>query len=465
MKFLHDLLEKQKPNFEKGGKLEKFYYLFEAGETFMFTPPTVNGKKGVQVRDAIDLKRMMITVVIAMVPCLLFGIWNTGHQSYVAMGQDATLLQEIIKGLIVVIPVVLVSYTAGGLVEVVFAIMRKHPINEGYLVTGMLIPLVLPPTIPLWQVALAAIFATVIAKEVFGGTGMNILNVAMTARAFLYFAYPVDMAGDTKVWTQLDNRDEIQIVSAKAFPDEKNAVLSRLQYSVIQVEKATGPEVSQHSIDGKMVDGYTGATALGIASAISSDLKKQIAEISKAGQDPSLPADFKSSAITNVLDKSGLTFSRLAIGNIPGCIGETSFIMVLIGAVILIVTGVASARIILGVFVGTYAMGLLFNALAASIPGANAFMALPAHYHLVIGGVAFGAVFMATDPVTATQTLQGKWLYGILIGVLTVIIRVTNPAYPEGIMLAVLLMNVFAPLIDYIVIQSNKKRRLKRATV
>jgi len=402
MKFLHDLLEKQKPMFQKGGKLEKFYFLFEAGETFMFTPPTTAGVKGAQIRDAIDLKRMMMTVVIAMIPCLLFGMWNVGYQHSLAFGKNFDIITAILFGAKYVLPMVIVSYAAGGLVEAVFAIMRKHPINEGFLVTGMLIPLVAPVTIPLWQIAIATIFAVVIAKEVFGGTGMNVLNVAMTARAFLYFAYPLQISGE--VWVADENG---------------NAIVSGME---------------------GLVDGYSGATALAIAA--------------QAGETPILEA-FSQSWNGQMFD-----FMSMFIGTIPGSIGETSTLMCLIGAAILVFTGVGSWQIIVSVFGGAFAMGTLLN-----LTGGNSFLEMPAHYHLVMGGLAFGAVFMATDPVSAAHTATGKWIYGFLIGVFTVIIRTLNPAYPEGIMLAVLLMNVFAPLIDYYVIQANKNRRLKRATV
>ena len=402
MKFLHDLLEKQKPAFEKGGKLEKFYYLFEAGETFLFTPPTVTKSKGAHIKDAIDLKRMMITVVIAMIPCLIFGIWNVGHQHYLAIGQpEAALMDKVWIGVMLVLPIVLVSYTAGGIVEVIFGIVRKHPINEGFLVTGMLIPLVVPATIPLWQVALATVFAVLIAKEIFGGTGMNILNVALTARAFLYFAYPSEISGE--IWTYLG--------------------------------------------DAETVSGYSGATFLALAAKASS-------------AEPLMGAGGLLATSTAGWADGMYSAQNLFMGIIPGSIGETSTLMCLIGAVILVLTGVGSWRIIVAVFAGAYAMGALLQLI-----GANEFMLMPAHYHLIIGGLAFGAVFMATDPVSAAQTESGKWVYGILIGVLTVIIRVLNPAYPEGIMLAVLLMNVFAPYIDSLVVQSNKKRRLQRATV
>lgn len=400
MKFLHDQIEKIKPHFMKGGKWEKHYYSFEALETFLFAPATTNGAKGAQIRDAIDLKRLMMTVIIAMVPCLLFGIWNVGHQHFLAIGQaGATLGDKIGVGLIQVLPIVVVSYGVGLGIEFVFATIRRHPVNEGFLVTGMLIPLVMPPDIPLWQVAVATAFAVIIGKEAFGGTGMNVLNVALTARAFLYFAYPTDISGS--VWTYLG--------------------------------------------DAKAVAGYSGATPLSIAAESVTTGTNVVSQLNSFGAG---------------WNEGVFTFNNLFMGIMPGCIGETSTLMCLIGALILVATGAGSWKVIVSVFGGAYGMGLLLN-----IIGGNAFMEMPAHYHLVIGGLAFGAVFMATDPVTASQTETGKWIYGILIGVFTVLIRVFNPAYPEGIMLAILLMNVFAPLIDYYVISANKNRRLKRATV
>jgi Na+-transporting NADH:ubiquinone oxidoreductase subunit B len=397
MNFLRKAFDKAKHNFEKGGKYEKYFFLFEAIDTFNFTPNTVTPGKGAQVRDAVDLKRLMMTVVIAMIPCLAFGVWNVGHQHFLALGQQATAGDKIMIGLIQVLPIVIVAYTAGGIVEVIFAIMRRHPINEGFLVTGMLIPLVMPPGIPLWQVALATIFAVVIAKEAFGGTGMNVLNVALTARAFLYFAYPTDISGE--VWVYLGE-------------------------------------------GAKTVAGYSGATPLAIAAASTGNVVQDFSAFGAGWAD-------------NIY-----SFSSMFFGFIPGSIGETSTLMCLIGALILIVTGVGSWKIMVSVFGGAYAMGMLLNVI-----GGNPFVEMPAYYHLVIGGLAFGAVFMATDPVTAAHTETGKWVYGFLIGVMTVLIRVFNPAYPEGIMLAILLMNVFAPLIDYFVVSANKKRRLKRATV
>jgi Na+-transporting NADH:ubiquinone oxidoreductase subunit B len=401
MKFLRNQLDHVKHNFEKGGKWEKLYFAYEAFDTFLFAPNTTTGSKGVQVRDAVDLKRLMMTVIIAMVPCLLFGIYNVGHQHFLALGQQAALSDKIIVGLIQVVPIIIVSYAAGLGVEFIFATIRRHPVNEGFLVTGMLIPLVMPPDIPLWQVAVATIFAVIIGKEAFGGTGMNVLNVALTARAFLYFAYPTDISGD--VWTYL-------------------------------------PEGA------KTVAGYSGATPLAVAAQAGTTQGANAVEALNT---------FGAGWADNLY-----SFSNMFFGFIPGCVGETSTLMCLIGAVILVATGVGSWKIIVSVFGGAYAMGLLINLI-----GGNAFVMLPAEYHLVMGGLAFGAVFMATDPVTASQTETGKWIYGFLIGVFTVLIRVFNPAYPEGIMLAILLMNVFAPLIDYFVVSANKNRRLKRATV
>jgi Na+-transporting NADH:ubiquinone oxidoreductase subunit B len=394
---IQKFFDKIEPLFEKGGKYEKYYTLYEGHRTILFRPKLVTGKKGVQVRDANDLKRTMITVVIAMIPCLLFGIWNIGHQHFLALGETATFIQKIGIGAIQAIPIIIVSYAVGLGTEFAICVIRNHPVNEGYLVTGMLIALIMPPSIPLWQVALATIFAVIIAKEVFGGTGMNVLNVALTARAFLYFAYPTDISGE--VWTYLG--------------------------------------------DATPIDGYSGATALAVA---------YDTALNGTGTVMSSFASYWAEGM--------YTFKNMFVGAIPGSIGETSTLMVLIGALILIATGVGSWKIIFSVFAGAWLMGLGFNAI-----GYNAFMDMPAHYHLVIGGLAFGAVFMATDPVSAAHTETGKWIYGFLIGILTVIIRVVNPAYPEGIMLAILLMNVFAPLIDHYVVESNKKRRLKRATV
>ena len=399
MKIIKNVFDKYKPLFERGGKFEKLMPLFETFETLFFVPDEVTSSRGTQIKDAVDLKRMMMTVIIAMVPCLIFGIWNVGYQHGLATGESITFAQQFWIGIVVTLPIIVVSYAAGLTVEFIFGIKKGHSLNEGFLVSGMLIPLVVPPTIPLWQVALATVFAVLIGKEVFGGTGMNILNVALTARAFLYFAYPSQISGD--VWTYLGDKTPI--------------------------------------------DGYTGGTSLAIANEASVAGTKVVDAL--ASSNSVISADF-------------FSFSNLFFGFIPGSIGETSALMALIGAVILIATGVGSWKIIAGVFGGAFLTASLFNFI-----GANEYMSMPAHYHLVIGGLAFGAVFMATDPVTATQTDKGKWIYGILIGVLTIIIRVFNPAYPEGIMLAILLMNVFAPLIDFYIVKANKQRRIQRATV
>lgn len=384
MKPLRNLIEKVRPNFEKGGKLEKFYPAFNAFETFLFVPGETTPAKGAHVRDAIDLKRTMILVVLSLVPCLLFGMWNTGYQHYKALGStDPSLIDSFIFGAIKVLPIVIVSYGVGLTVEFIFAIIRKHQVNEGFLVTGMLIPLVMPIDVPLWMVAIATIFAVIIGKEVFGGTGMNILNPALTARAFIFFAYPTKMSGE-EVWIN------------------------------------TELEKGQH-----LVDGFSGATPLGDAAA------------GLANKIPGIMESF--------------------IGAIPGSIGETSTLACLIGAAVLIYTGIGSWRIILSVFIGGFLMAALFNVFSL-----NTLMQLSPLHHLVLGGFAFGAVFMATDPVTASQTNTGKYIYGFLIGVFAILVRVFNPAYPEGMMLAILFMNVMAPLIDHYIVQANIRRRLKR---
>ncbi|MGK2862167.1 MAG: NADH:ubiquinone reductase (Na(+)-transporting) subunit B [Chitinophagaceae bacterium] len=384
MKPIKNLLDKIKPNFEKGGKLEKFYPAFNAFETFLFVPEHTAPPDGAHVRDAIDLKRTMILVVISLVPCLLFGIWNAGYQHDKAIGNlNTSFIDQIIFGAIKVMPVVIVSYAAGLTVEFIFAIIRKHTINEGFLVSGMLIPLVMPVDVPLWMVAVSTIFAVIIGKEVFGGTGMNILNPALTARAFLFFAYPTKMSGN-EVWINTD------------------------------VSKG------QH-----IVDGFSGATPLGEAA---------------AGFADKIPGFWES-----------------FIGTIPGSIGETSTIACLLGAAILLYTGIGSWRIMISVVAGGLLMAFIFN-----LFGSNTLMQIAPLHHLVLGGFAFGAIFMATDPVTAAQTNKGKFIYGFLIGLFAIMIRVFNPAYPEGMMLAILFMNVMAPLIDHYVVRANIRRRLKR---
>lgn len=384
MKPLRKLLDNLKPNFEKGGKLERLYPAFDAFETFLFVPNHTTKSKGTHVRDAIDLKRTMILVVISLIPCLLFGIWNVGYQHYQALGiANNTMADNFIFGLTKVLPLIIVSYGAGLTTEFIFAIIRKHTINEGFLVSGMLIPLTMPVDVPLWMLALATIFAVIIGKEVFGGTGMNILNPALTARAFLFFAYPTKMSGN-EVWINTDT--------------EKGQTL---------------------------VDAYSGATALGEAAAGHAD------------------------KIPNIMESF--------IGTIPGSIGETSTLACLIGAVILLYTGIGSWRIMSSVFVGGFTMALIFN-----LFGLNTLMQMTPLHHLTLGGFAFGAVFMATDPVSAAQTNTGKYIYGFLIGMLAILFRVFNPAYPEGMMLSILFMNVMAPLIDHYVVVANINRRLKR---
>ena len=381
MKALRNYLDKIKPQFKEGGKFEKLHSTFDAIETFLFVPDKTTFR-GSHIRDSIDMKRTMSVVIIAMLPALLFGIWNTGYQHFLSLGQQADLGQIVLYGLIKVIPIVAVSYIAGLGVEFIFAQYRGHEVNEGYLVSGMLIPLVMPVDVPLWMVAIASIFAVIIGKEAFGGTGMNVFNPALLARAFIFFAYPSKISGDT-IWTG-------------------------------GLTKGEG-----------VIDGFSGATPL-----------------SKAA----------SGAIDQIPSLHDLFF-----GFIPGSIGETSKLAILIGAVILIVTGIGSWRIMLAGLLGGVTMTLIFNAFAA-----NAFMTLSPLTQVMMGSFMFGMVFMATDPVTAAQTNRGKWIFGFLAGILAIMIRVFNPAYPEGIMLAILLMNAFAPLIDYYVVEANIKKRLKR---
>ena len=384
MKSLRRYIDKIKPHFEKGGKFEILESTFEAFETFLFVSDEVTSK-GTHIRDGNDMKRTMAIVVLAVVPTVLFGMWNTGYHHFMATGQEGTMFEYFWLGFLRIFPIIVVSYVVGLGIEFAFAQGRGHAVNEGFLVSGILIPLIIPVDTPLWMVAVATAFAVVIGKEVFGGTGMNIMNPALTARAFLFFAYPSFMSGNS-VWT----------------------------HGMIAGEG--------------IIDSYSGATPLAEAAAGNMDKLPSVAE--------------------------------MFIGNIPGSIGETSTLAILIGAAILLITGIASARIIISTFVGGIVMGLILNIFAV-----NVYMELPAYQHLLLGGFAFGAVFMATDPVSAAQTAKGKIIYGFLIGFLAVLIRVINPAFPEGVMLAILLMNVFAPLIDHYVIEGNIKKRLKRAKV
>ncbi len=391
MKALEEFMQKIKPSAD--GKFPIAHSVWDGTYTFLFVPGHTN-KNGVHIRDSVDLKRTMIIVVMALVPALLLGIFNVGHQHYLALGEcvagDAACTMfwdKFIFGALKVLPLIIISYGVGLGIEFIFAAINKHPIQEGFLVSGMLIPLIVPVDVPWAMLAVATAFAVVIGKEVFGGTGMNVVNVALVTRAFLFFAYPTKMSGD-KVWVN------------------------------------TGLEEGE-----QLVDGFSGATPL--------------ADAVRGGVD-AIPTQMES-----------------IIGLIPGSIGETSIIAIGIGALLLLFTGIASWRIMLSTVVGGLVMGLIFNAVA----GDNLYMAVPAVHQLLLGGFAFGAVFMATDPVTGSQTSTGQFVYGLLIGILAMLIRVANPAYPEGMMLAILIGNVSAPLIDHMVISSNIKKRLKRVKI
>ncbi len=382
MKALRNLVDKLKPTFSEGGKLSALHSTFEGFETFLFVPNTTT-QKGAHVRDCNDMKRTMIMVVLALVPALLFGMYNTGYQHFLSLGQEAGLWECFWFGFLKVLPMIVVSYLVGLSIEFAFAQKRGHEINEGFLVSGLLIPMIMPVDVPLWMLALGTAFAVVIGKEVFGGTGMNVFNPALLARAFVFFAYTPFMSGET-VW-------------------------------VAGLGKAEA---------GMIADGFSGATAL--------------EQLSTTGA-------------------MNYSISEALIGLMPGCVGETSVIAIAIGALILLGSGVASWRTMVSVFVGGLAMGLLFNAV-----GANAYMEVPAYTHLLVGGFAFGAVFMATDPVTSAQTSAGQYIVGFMTGALAVMIRVINPAYPEGMMLSILFMNALAPLVDYFVVERNIARRKNR---
>ena len=382
MKALRNLVDKLKPTFSEGGKLSALHSTFEGFETFLFVPNTTT-QKGAHIRDCNDMKRTMIMVVLALVPALLFGMYNTGYQHFLSLGQEAGLWECFWFGFLKVLPMIVVSYLVGLSIEFAFAQKRGHEINEGFLVSGLLIPMIMPVDVPLWMLALGTAFAVIIGKEVFGGTGMNVFNPALLARAFVFFAYTPFMSGET-VW-------------------------------VAGLGKAEA---------GTIADGFSGATAL-----------EQL-------------------STTGAMDYS---ICDALIGLMPGCVGETSVIAIALGAIVLLVSGVASWRTMVSVFVGGLAMGLLFNAI-----GANAYMEVPAYTHLLVGGFAFGAVFMATDPVTSAQTSVGQYIVGFMTGALAVMIRVINPAYPEGMMLSILFMNALAPLVDYFVVERNITRRKNR---
>jgi len=381
LKAIKNIRDKIRPHFETGGRFSKFYRAWEAFDTFLFVPEKTTFK-GSHIRDAIDLKRTMIYVIISLIPPLLVGIWNIGQQYYHAVGIDPTIQESFTLGLIRIIPLIIVSYAAGLATEFIFAVIHNKEVNEGFLVTGLLVVLILPPTMPLWMVAVANIFAVIVGKEIFGGTGMNVVNPALLSRSFILFGYPAYLSGEVYTYTEVQEGHQL-------------------------------------------VDGYSGATPLSL-----------VAE----GEMEAIPSDF-----------------NMFIGDMPGVIGETSFAAIMLGGLFLAITGVGSLRIMLSVFAGGIFMAGLFNVIAL-----NEYMMIPIHKHLLLGAFAFGAVYMATDPVTSAQTGRGKYIYGFLIGVLIILIRVVNPGFPGGVMLAILLMNVFAPLIDHYVIQANIKRRMKR---
>ncbi len=374
MDFLRKQIDKIKPHFEKGGKYEKFGPAFGGIETFLYVPNHTT-KVGSHIRDGVDLKRVMMVVVIALLPALIFGTWNIGYQN---LGEGHSFWEYFSFGGVRILPMIIISYGVGLGIEFAYAIFRGHSVNEGYLVTGLLIPLIMPIDLPLWMLTISVIFAVIIGKEAFGGTGMNILNPALIARAFALFSYAPFMSGNT-VW-----------------------------------------------VADSVADGVSGETVLGVL----------------AGN--KMPD-------TSVFD--------MFMGYMPGSVGETSVLMILIGAAILLFTGIASWRIMVASVIGASLTGLLFNAIGSDT---NALFNFPWWQHMLVGGFAFGMVFMATDPVTAAQTTKGKWIYGFLVGVFAILIRIVNPTLPEGVMMAILLMNVFAPTIDHYVIESNVKRRKKR---
>jgi Na+-transporting NADH:ubiquinone oxidoreductase subunit B len=399
MKSLNKYFLELKPHFEEGGKFARWYPLYEAFDSFLFST-TKSTPAAPHVRDPIDLKRIMITVIIALIPCTLMALWNTGYQANTVLAEigampggwrgwimaligvdPGSIISNMVHGALYFLPIYLVGVLAGSVWEALFNLIRGHEFSEAYLVTSLLLPLTLPPTIPLWQVAVGASFGVIFAKEVFGGVGKNFMNPALASRAFIYFAYPAQMTGD-RVWLA--------------------------------------------------VDGISSATPLG-------------AMVQAAPDDP-----------TAILD---ITWSQAFLGTIPGSMGETSTLACLLGAALLLITGIASWRIMLSMLLGAVITAVCFNLVPDP---ANPLYAVPVYWHLVLGGFAFGLVFMATDPVSAAQTHTGQWMYGILIGFLTILIRVANPAYPEGVMLAILLGNVFAPLFDYFVVRANIKRRIVR---
>lgn len=390
-KQIKKLLDASEKHFEKGGKLQRYHPVYEATRTFFFIPGHTALSRP-HVRDGLDLKRLMSFVILALLPHFFFGVYNAGYQANLGSGLPIDFIAVMTRGLVLVLPLVVVSYGVGLFWEGLFAMVRRHAISEGFLVTGLLYPLILPPTMPLWQAAIGITFGVVIGKEVFGGTGRNLVNPALTARAFVFFSYPLSMTGDS-VW--------------------------------VAVSKGVG----------NVPDAVSGATALAVSAAVTNP-----------------------STVETHLTQAGFTFEKLFFGLYPGSIGETSALLCLIGAVFLCVTGIASYRIIVGGILGVLATGYLLNALAG--PSSSPYMSLKPIYHLVMGGFAFGIAYMATDPVSGPGMNGSRWLYGFLIGMLTVIIRVFNPAYPDGVMLAILFMNLFAPLLDYIEIKTKLRKRI-----
>ena len=388
IKFLRKILDANAHRFENNGVLKQLYPLYEATDTILFSTDEVT-KSGPHIRDSIDIKRVMILVVIALIPLYIFGAMNVGVQNGISMGVERTNWERFWFGFDKIIPIILVAFITGAFWEILFAVVRKHSISEGFLVTCALIPLVMPASIPLWQVSIATSFGIVIGKEIFGGVGMNIFNPALVARAFLFFTYPGRISGD-KVWV-------------------------------------IGP------------DGYSGATALSV---------------------PAAEVNQHAVSLLNGVTQFDYSWWNMLVGWIPGSIGETSKLLIIMGAIFLAITKIANWRVMAGSLIGLGVTAYLTNLMAPF--SSNTMLSLPAHYHLVMGGFLFGMAFMATEPVTGCHTNQGRWVYGILFGMLTVIVRAINPAYPEGTMLAILLLNAFASLIDWFVIQSNIKRRLAR---
>ncbi|MGB1040113.1 MAG: NADH:ubiquinone reductase (Na(+)-transporting) subunit B [Flavobacteriales bacterium] len=403
MKFLRNFFDKR---YEKTSK--KWHPLWESFETLVFTPNHTT-KSGAHIRDGIDLKRTMMFVILAMIPALLFGIWNVGEQHFVMMNETVGFWDKIIHGAIKVVPIIAVSYGVGLTVEFIFGIINGHALHEGFLVSGMLIPLIMPVDTPLWMIGVATVFGVVIGKEVFGGTGMNVLNVALTSRAFLFFAHPTSMSGDT-VWTS--------------------------GFGVKKILAKEGDKAAK-----AITDVYSGATPMGDLASTAGKSEEVVT---------SIMSKFEAGGPNDI--------SHSLMGDYLGSIGETSTYAILIGLAFLLITRIASWRIVVSFLVGGFVMASIFNLVA----GDNAYMALPAYHQLLLGGFMFGMVFMVTDPVTAAQTNKGKYYYGFLAGFIGILIRVANPAYPEGIMLGILIANVCAPLIDHMVLNGNIKRREKR---